>query len=206
MTASRRKPATTPAAKRPDGRRQRSEVNRRKIIAALFELVREGNFLPSADQVAQRAHVGRRTVFRLFDDMDSLYQEMNALMLARVMPIFAEPLKGADWRERLSALIERRARVFEEILPVKAAADAHRHRSHFLQQRHAEFTAMQRDMLKFVLPKAVAADRITVEALDLICSMESWRRLRTEQRLSPRSATAVLKVMVNTMLARKSPR
>ncbi|MBP6689360.1 MAG: hypothetical protein KA153_05180, partial [Hyphomonadaceae bacterium] len=48
-----------------DGRRQRSDASRRKIAQAMLELLREGEPDPSADLVAERAGVGRRTVFRL---------------------------------------------------------------------------------------------------------------------------------------------
>jgi AcrR family transcriptional regulator len=49
-----------------DGRRKRADANRRRIALAMLELVRAGETKPSADQVAEAAGVGRRTVFRLF--------------------------------------------------------------------------------------------------------------------------------------------
>jgi len=61
-----------------DGRRQRSDRSRRRIIEALFDLIGEGNMTPSAVGVAERANVGLRTVFRHFEDMDSIYDEMTA--------------------------------------------------------------------------------------------------------------------------------
>ena len=56
-----------------DGRRQRSDRSRRRIIEALFDLIGEGDMSPSAVNVAARAEVGLRTVFRHFEDMDSIY-------------------------------------------------------------------------------------------------------------------------------------
>lgn len=109
-----------------DGRRQRSDASRRRIVDAMLELAREGDPAPSADIVAERAGVGRRTVFRLFSDMESLYREMHATMLARIEHIRAMPIEGATWRAQLDALIDRRITLFEEILPIKMAADVHR--------------------------------------------------------------------------------
>jgi AcrR family transcriptional regulator len=181
-----------------DGRRQRADVSRRRIAEAMLELARAGNIAPSADQVAERAGVGRRTVFRLFDDMDGVYSEMHAIMSARLMPVFAKPLKGATWRERLDEIIERRARLFEDMLPVRIAADAHRHRSPFLQKGHRRLTRMQRDTLKAVLPANIDAEKL--EALDLAMSVEAWRRLRLEQGLSPKASVAVLKKLAKALL------
>ena len=57
----------------PDGRALRSERSRQVIIDAMLELVGEGNLVPTAQQVAERAEVGIRTVFRHFSEMESLY-------------------------------------------------------------------------------------------------------------------------------------
>ena len=43
----------------------------------MLELVAQGNLEPSADQIADIAKVGRRSVFRHFKDMDTLYREMT---------------------------------------------------------------------------------------------------------------------------------
>jgi AcrR family transcriptional regulator len=67
LTAEKKKspPAT-------DGRVRRSERSRAAIVQALFELIGEGVLLPTADEVADRAAIGIRTVFRQFKDMDTL--------------------------------------------------------------------------------------------------------------------------------------
>ncbi len=60
-----------------DGRRRRGLDNRGRIIAAMLEIIRRGE-TASAEQVAAQADVGLRTVFRHFQDMDSLYRESKA--------------------------------------------------------------------------------------------------------------------------------
>jgi AcrR family transcriptional regulator len=180
------------AAAQLDGRRQRADVSRRRIALAMLELVREGEVEPSADLVAERAGVGRRTVFRLFSDMEGVYREMHAVMVERLTPDFIAPFKGATWRERLDEIVLRRARMFDQMLPIKSASDAHRYRSKFLQTEHKKLTRMQRDSLRRVLPANVA-DGEAFEALDLALSFEAWRRLRQEQGLTARQAIAVLR-------------
>lgn len=196
MTANAlRLPVETPP-EAPDGRRERSVVSRGKIVAAMLDLCREGHIEPSADAVAARAGVARRTVFRHFDDMETLYAEMHKAMLARIEVIFRKPVDGATWQERLAALIARRIEFFEEIMPVKTAADTQRARSPFLQSEHARTTRLLRDMLRFVVPADIAGDTPAFEALDLALSFEAWRRLRHEQALSVEAATGVVKRIV----------
>src|SRR5262245_10390626 len=88
-----------------DGRRQRASASRRRIALAMLELVGEGEAMPSADEVAERAGVGRRTVFRLFSDMEGVYREMHAVMLERLMPKLATPFAAQGWRARLDEIV-----------------------------------------------------------------------------------------------------
>jgi len=182
-----------------DGRRQRSDVSKRKIALAMLDLLREGEADPSADLVAERAGVGRRTVFRLFSDMEGVFREMHAIMTARLTPEFAAPFASVLWRERLDELIERRARAFEQMLPIKTAADARRYTSNFLKSEHKNITQLQRKALRAVLPASVAKAE-TLEALDLALSFESWRRLRYEQGLSVKQAQAVLRRLLAALV------
>jgi len=199
MPKPKLKPAA-PARPHTDGRRQRSDVNRRKIAEAMIDLVFAGETSPSAERVAERAGVGRRTVFRLFSDMDGVYREAHALMVARVRPILEEPITGSTWRAKLDQMVERRARLFEEILPVMAVTDALRGQSEFLEQDHQDMARMLRSVLLFVVPKSVAEDRTLFEAVDLTLSFEAWRRLRQEQRLSAKAALAVMKRLIAALL------
>lgn len=199
MPKSKIQAATAPETQ-PDGRRRRSDANRRRIAQAMIDLSFKGELAPSAERVAEQAGVGRRTVFRLFSDMEGVYREAYALMIARLRPILEEEISGPDWRARIDQMIERRARLFEEVMPVKIAADAYRNQSGFLQQEHADFARLLRGILMFVLPKAVSDDRPLLDALDLAMSFESWRRLRHEQKLQPKAATAVVKRMVGALI------
>jgi len=182
-----------------DGRRQRSDASRGKIALAMLDLLREGETDPSAELVAERAGVGRRTVFRLFSDMEGVYREMHAVMTARLAPEFARLFAGRTWRERLDEVIERRAKMFEQMLPIKTAADARRYTSNFLQAEHRKITRLQRETLRAVLPASLARDE-TLEALDLAFSFEAWRRLRYEQGLSVKQAQAVVRRLVGAIL------
>jgi AcrR family transcriptional regulator len=194
--------ARAPKAREPvelDGRRQRSGASRRKIALAMLDLLREGEADPSADLVAERAGVGRRTVFRLFSDMEGVFREMHAEMTARLTPDFTRPLAATNWRDRLDELIERRAGAFEQMLPIKTAADARRYTSNFLKTEHKNVTRLQRETLRAVLPSSLAKGEV-LEALDLTLSFEAWRRLRYEQGLTIKQAQAVLRRLARALV------
>lgn len=179
-----------------DGRRRRGQDNRARIVAAMLDLIREGAMTPSAEQVAARAEVGLRTVFRHFDDMDSLYREMSGFIEAELRAIVGRPFVATDWRGRLAELVERRGEAFERISPFKRASDTVRHRSRFLAGDHGKLATALRELLKAVLPPEVAADPLKLEALDLLTSFEAWTRLRLDQGLSPEKAREVLQAAV----------
>ncbi|MFI4975376.1 MAG: TetR/AcrR family transcriptional regulator [Caulobacterales bacterium] len=180
----------------PDGRRRRSVDSRARIVAAMLELVHAGEVAPGAEQVAVLAQVGLRTVFRHFKDMDSLYGEMAAVMVAELEEVARRPFRGSTWRDRVVELVERRAGAFEKIAPFKRAADVHRHHSRLLQANHDRLVTTAREILKRELPPEVARDPVKLELLDLLLSYEAWSRLRREQGLTPRGARNVLEAAV----------
>ena len=167
----------------------------------MLEFARQGDAQPSAEAVAERAGVGRRTVFRLFNDMESLYREMHAVMMASIEDIKAIPISGDTVGERLACVIERRVRLYEEIMPIKSAADTQRWQSRFLQEAHEDVVGLLRQMLQFLLPKEIKEDADTFEALDAVLSLDTWRRLRHDQNLSVKSARRVWEKMVAAIIA-----
>ncbi|MGC1678920.1 MAG: TetR/AcrR family transcriptional regulator [Candidatus Binataceae bacterium] len=183
-----------------DGRRQRSEASRERILRAMLELVDAGVVTPSAEAVAIRAGVGLRTVFRHFDNMESLYQQINAVMSAEIRPMIERPFSAREWRAQVGELIDRRIRIFERIMPFKIAADVHRQHSPFLAKRWSEMTREQRASVSRVLPKKQRDDASFFESLDLVLSFETWRRLRKDQKLAAPRARQVLERLVGALL------
>jgi AcrR family transcriptional regulator len=188
------------AEKAPDGRRARTVANRARILEALIDLLQSGETQPSAEAVAAKAGVGVRTVFRLFSDVEGLYRGLQATMAERLAPILSEPVAG-DLAARLDLLVERRAKVFEEVARPKAFADMHRARSPELQAGHRAFVSIQRSLLLGHLDGLLAADPDLAEALDLALSFEVWRRLRDDQGLSHAAAERVMRRMAQALIA-----
>jgi AcrR family transcriptional regulator len=187
-------------AQEVDGRKHRSQKSQVRIVNAMLELVAEGNLSPSADQIADIAKVGRRSVFRHFNDMDTLYREMTASITATMGSIVLQPFEATDWRGQVLELVDRRGTGFEKMKPFLLAGQVHRHRSPFLKTSHAQFVEMLRKILLGILPKEAAGDAVLVEAIDLLLSFESWSRLREDQRLSIAKSKRVLKQAIEALL------
>ena len=183
------------ATQAQDGRVQRGERNRELILDALFTLVESGELQPTAEQVAQQAGVGTRTVFRHFADMESLYVELHERVEKEVRPLLGRRLPAGDITTRAAALIQQRSLIFERISPFMLSGQALRHGSRFLQQSHARFCRILRtDLEKSFVAELAAADEPAqlLDGLDLLASFEAWHRLRTEQGLSRTRASRVV--------------
>ncbi|MBX3508869.1 MAG: hypothetical protein KF714_08785 [Parvibaculum sp.] len=192
---------TDTTVKKQDGRRLRSAASRLRIVEAMRDLIREGNVSPRAEEVATRANVGLRTVFRHFDDMESLYREIGALAMVEAEPLLdlTEPSGTAE--ERFLTMLERRSRLFERIMPFRIAADANAHRSPYLVEDRDRMNAGLRDLLRNALPASLRKDRTLVDALDAVLSFDMWRRLRMDQNLSVPQAKRTIEAMGLALLA-----
>jgi AcrR family transcriptional regulator len=184
-----------------DGRVRRRERSGRAIVDAMMALVGAGIVEPTAQQVAERAGVGIRTVFRRFSDMESLFAEMGARVQADALPLLDDTRPGGDLTERARALVGRRVAFFERIAPYKRSANLRRWRSPFLRQGHARLVAGLRTTLVQSLPELRRAAPDVVDALELATSFEAWDRLRTEQRLRRERAQAVVERVVLHLVA-----
>ncbi len=163
-----------------DGRRRRSERSQEQIIEAMYQLVGEGDVAPSAARVAERAGVGLRTVFRHFEDMDSLYRHMIERVEASVVPRITEPYTGKSWFERLQEHVVRRCEAFEIIAPFRGAANLRRYHSAFLMEHFQRNIRLERETFLVMLPAAVKEDLVTTSGLEVLASFQAWRSLRRD--------------------------
>lgn len=183
-----------------DGRVRRSQRSGLAIVDALMGLVGEGNVEPTAQQVAARAQVGIRTVFRRFSDMESLFAEMDARLQAEALPLLFSGRAAGTRAARARALVRQRAAFFERIAPYKRSGDLKRWRSPFLRAGHARLVQGLRADLLRRLPELRGAPAAIVDALDLATSFEAWNRLRSEQGLSRARAHGAVERLVLSLV------
>ena len=183
-------------ASEADGRHQRSARSRDAVVDAILELLREGVVQPQAQEIAERAGVSPRTVFRHFDDLEQLFVVAAGHQAQHIAPLLTPPLPQGTVDERVAALVEQRALLYEEITPVRRAA-----------LRHAAFHPALRDMLDEihgVLRGQVAREfdlgGDMLSAVDTATSWSTWETLRTEQKLSVAKARRVVTTTVSAVL------
>jgi len=99
-----------------DGRTLRRTRNRTSVIAALLEIIREGNLRPGASEIAERAGVSHRSVFRYFDDLDDLVLTAIDHAFAEAGPLAEIPDIGSgSLDERVAGLVDARLALFESV-------------------------------------------------------------------------------------------
>jgi AcrR family transcriptional regulator len=165
-----------------DGRLLRSERSREAIVQATFDLVGRGILRPTAEQVAEKAGVGIRTVFRHFSDMDSLFSEMNSRLRKSAIPLLVAGERSGSLEERALGAVERRVTMYEHIAPYRRSASLSRWRSEYLQRQETVFARELRQDLLSWLPELRGTPDL-LEAADAATSFETWDRLRSLQRL-----------------------
>jgi AcrR family transcriptional regulator len=189
-----------------DGRRLRAAHNRDAVVGAVIDILREqdGGPIPGAAEVAKRAGVSERTVFRHFADLDALF----IAAAARQRPTLLEYLgPRPDMKEldrRISAVVRLRGRLYEEVAPVRrvAAALAEEHSS--LAEVIEEANRFARDQLADVfgreLQRAGRERALVLDELELASSWPVWEALRTSKRATPERARRVMGGLISAVL------
>lgn len=184
-----------------DKRRDRALESRASIIDAAMQIVEGGKYSPTALEVAHKAGVGARTLFRHFPEMDDLYREMSAQLEARVWPIISRAFQATDWRDQLREMVDRRAKVFEFLLPYRTATNFRRMESDYLRRDWERLNNLERHFIEEVVPSAVRGDPAFFAAIIHVLSYFTWQTLRQEQRLAPEDAAQVMRSLLDGLLA-----
>ena len=182
-----------------DGRMQRGRATREKIAQAMLDLIRAGNLQPTSDDVAQFAGVGHRTVFRHFQDMEALFEEMNAKVRSLAQSVLTGTVCEGSLAERIEQLVARRAAVFEQITAYYLSGEVRLHSSPTLQRARAQFATQQRRQVLACLPEVGARPDVAA-AIELLTSMDGWLRLRRTQGLSVNQGKLAIVTAVRRLL------
>lgn len=167
-----------------DGRVLRGKRNRAAIVDAIYELIREGKGQPTARQVAERAGVQPRTVFRHFEDMASLNAELSQRVGAEVRPRVLETLYEGTLAERIATVARVRCEVFEHFAPFERVSRGMRARFDFVRADHDESVRELRENLRAAIPELRRLPQPLAAAVELLFSFEAWDRLRVDQGVS----------------------
>ena len=188
-----------------DGRHLRRARNQDAVVEAILELLREGHLRPSAREIADRAGVSLRSVFRHFEDLDALFSAAVERQMRRVSASFEFATPDGPLDERIRVFVRYRVSLFEEIAPVRRAATLEAPFRDPVQKalelshralRHQLVTAFDPELLS----RPAKDRRVLLEALDVVCGWSTWETLRTAQSLTVAEAESVLERMLMSLL------
>jgi TetR/AcrR family transcriptional regulator of autoinduction and epiphytic fitness len=188
-----------------DGRKARSHRTRAAVAEAMLDCLEDGLLRPSAKQVAERAGVSTRAVFRHFNNMEALLEEAAQVQIERVMGQLPPVATEGSLEQRIDALVLHSVRRNEIIAPVRRAALLSEPFSRVIRERHAWLRAVARRQVRAAfapelnaLPEEQRSDRIA--ALRALLSFSYWEELRRHARLSSDTASRVLRGAVQALL------
>lgn len=173
-----------------DGRRLRREHNRQAVVEALVDLFDDGVYEPSSAQIAERAGLSPRSLFRYFDDVDDLTRAAIERQLSAARPLLHIDARSGDpLPHRIERLVDARIRLYDAITPGARAARICAHRNKAVADHLREARKHWRKQVEELFAEELRHHRDQLPALDVLCSFESYELLRHAQRLT-RAATA----------------
>ena len=168
-----------------DGRRLRSVTSQNIIVDAMMTLIQRGILEPTAQQVADEAGIGIRTVFRQVQDKENLFLKMDEKVRARLQ----ETLKRAanprgNLEERIEGLIELEAELFEKNLNFLRATLANKWKYNTLQKNYERNQRNIKSLLYQWIPELKNLSESKQILLTSVNSAGYWIELRENLVLS----------------------
>lgn len=106
-----------------DGRTARRDRNKNAVLDAVVDLFHEDNLFPGVNDVADRSDVSLRSVYRYFDDIESLVAAAINRQYERSKQSFVVPDVGCrSLEDRIVRFCTARVEFFEQIRAVHLAA------------------------------------------------------------------------------------
>lgn len=193
------------AEKAKDGRQVRSERTRGAVAEAMLDCMEDGILRPSAKQVAEKAGVSTRAVFRHFDNMEALIEEAAEIQIERVMNQLPPVVTSGSLDQRIDSLVAYAAHCNETVAPVRRATLLSEPFSQVIQKRFAWSRGIERKLVRQTFASelndlAEAARRDRIAALRALVSFSYWDELRRHEKLSLPAATRVLRDSIRSLL------
>jgi AcrR family transcriptional regulator len=180
-----------------DGRQARSERTRGAVAEAMLDCLQEGILRPSAKQVAERAEVSTRAVFRHFENMDSLFEQVCELQIERVDRQLPLVVEEGTLDQRIQSLVANSVARNQITSPVRRAAILTEPFSKQLRDRYAWFRSVLRRQVRASLASELdaldeTARRDIVAAVAALLSFGYWDELKSHEKLSTAATRRVI--------------
>jgi len=167
---------------RIDGRTLRREENRSSVLEALGELYREGNYDPSVSEIAARAGLSPRSLFRYFDDVDDLNRAAIEHMINNARPLLDVAVDDSmSTAEKIERVVSARLRLFDAIAPAARAVRIGAPRHDILARQLRQ----SRTFWRLQVEGAFGIEGTLLDTVDVLLQFETYELL-------PRNRAAVV--------------
>ncbi len=188
------------ALEKRDGRRERSARTHKAIVAALIDMIEEGNLAPTAGQIARRAKVAVRSIRQHFPSREDLFVAAVEEHARRVSPMRSYVDARMPLEQRVAAFAEARAKELEFCSPVRRAASvvdtSQRTGSTAISRATDEAWQRRRREVEQVFAAEIERRRELLDTLDLLTHGRTWDTLRYSMHMSASHAEAILRRLV----------
>ena len=169
-----------------DGRRLRRAQNRDAVLEAMGALFAEGSYQPNVGEIAERAGLSPRSLFRYFDDLDDLVGAAIEHHLYRARPLLVLEIGGdSSTAAKIDHLVARRVALFEATAPAARAARACAHRQPVVAAQVARARSyLRHQVARLLAPELAGPAGAHLPAIDALCSFETYELLRGAHGLS----------------------
>ncbi|HLN41069.1 MAG TPA: TetR/AcrR family transcriptional regulator [Acidimicrobiales bacterium] len=188
-----------------DGRVARGERTRQALAEAMIVLIEEGDPLPTARRVAERAGVSLRLVFHHFDDLESILRAAVGIQEERHWRNIRPAAPTLPVHERVARVVHQRAVVFRAVAPVRRSAELLRHTSPTVAAELGRAGEWLRAQLRTTFAPELedrrpAQARLLLDALEVATSWSTWDQLERLGR-SPASCRRTMETLATAVLS-----
>ena len=182
-----------------DGRLLRSERSRHLIIEATIELIGEGVLIPTAQQVAQRANVGIRTVFRHFDDMDSIFETTSELVYQNITPHFTGGDRSGPLNKRIFLAVEQLTNGYAAAKNFMLSGRIRLWDTPVIKKNYKVNQRRLQKELQDWIPEVLNLDEQASQSAYALTSFDYWHRLTDYQNMSQQKATKLISKQIQRL-------
>ena len=161
-----------------DGRILRSHKSQNIILDAIIRLINNGNYYPTAEEVAKESGIAIRTVFRQFDDMESLLMKVDESINNKLLNDEKIIKLDLPLFSRLELIIEERLYYYHKYENIMIATVTQLPKYKILQKKYPEYQKLLRKRTEKIIPELLNIKSNNQELIDASLSFGFYQRLK----------------------------
>ena len=161
-----------------DGRILRSKKSQNIILESIINLINKGNLYPTAEEVAKESGIAIRTVFRHFDDMETLLMKVDESINHKLLNDEKEIRLDSQLTKRLGLIIDERLYYYNKYENIMIATITQLPKYKILQKRYPEYQKLLRKRTERIIPEILNLKSANQELLDASLSFGFYQRLK----------------------------